>query len=180
MHLWEGRKDFTGVIQSPLIAFVADMKFDESQERGFNWKFKVDELTTLGYIGQCIAWMRLARLQEPNGGFDGLRYWAKKILLFDALPEDWAAETIVGFDGKDLFNVFTTRLDADRESEQYKKAEETAWRLITKSSMQKITHGKELTHDLHCGTILDLKENEGKDQEPGTFGELLRYGSVHL
>jgi hypothetical protein len=27
---------------------------------------------------------------------------------------------------------------------------------------------------------MDLPENEGKDQEPGTFGELLRYGSVHL
>lgn len=52
--------------------------------------------------------------------------------------------------------------------------------MITQSVMQKITHGKELCHKPHCGTLLDLPENEGKDMAPGTFAELLRYGSVHL
>jgi hypothetical protein len=76
--------------------------------------------------------------------------------------------------------VFTTRIDADPESEEYKLAKKTAWRMLTKSSFQKITHGKNLTHSVHCGALLDLPENEGKDQEPGTFGELIRFGSVHL
>ena len=51
---------------------------------------------------------------------------------------------------------------------------------MTASTMQKITHGKNLTHSVHCGALRDLLENESKDQELGTFGELLRYGSVHL
>jgi hypothetical protein len=76
--------------------------------------------------------------------------------------------------------VITTRIDADPESEEYKLAKKTAWRMLTKSSFQKITHGKNLTHSVHCGALLDLPENEGKDQEPGTFGELIRFGSVHL
>jgi hypothetical protein len=180
IHFWKGRTDFRDTIQSPLIAFVKDMKFSEAEQRGFKWHFKVDELTVLGYIGQCIAWIRLTWLQEPDGGFDGVEYWANKVLLFDVLSEDFAGEQMVGFKGQDLFNVFTTRREAAPLSEEYKLAEKTAWRLLTQSTMQKITHGKGLTHDIHCGALMDWPENEGKDTAPGTFGELLRYGSVHF
>jgi hypothetical protein len=179
VHLWKGCEDFTGIIQSPLITFMQDFKFSEAEARGYKWDFKVDGNTLMGYIGQCLAWIRLTWLQEPEG-FDGVDYWAKKILLFDSGLENWAAEQIVGYKGEDLFKVFTTKRDADPQSEDYKKASETAWRLLTRSTMQKITHGKGLTHSVHCGALMDLPENVGKDQEPGTFGELLRYGSVHF
>ncbi|KAF2132300.1 capsule polysaccharide biosynthesis protein [Dothidotthia symphoricarpi CBS 119687] len=180
VHLWKGRKDFTGVLQSPLIAFIQDFKFGQAEDRNFKWDFKVDEATALGYIGQCVAWIRLTWLQEPDGGFDGVDYWAKKVLLFDAGQEDWAAEQLLGYKGEDLFKVLTTKRDADAESEEFKKAEETIWRLLTKSSLQKITHGKGLTHSVHCGVLMDLPENEGSDQQPETFAELLRFGSVHF
>jgi hypothetical protein len=180
MHLWKGRTDFTDVIKSPLIGFLQDFKFEKAQEMGFKWDFKVDEQTVLAYIGQIVAWIRLTWIQEPDGGFDGVDYWAKKVLLIDVRSEDWAAEQIIGYNGEDLFRIFTTKMDADCESESYKTAEKTVWRLLTRSTMQKIVHGKGLTHSLSCGTLLDLPENEGKDQEAGTFGELLRYGSVHL
>ncbi|KAJ8106823.1 hypothetical protein OPT61_g9287 [Boeremia exigua] len=179
VHLWKDRTDFTGVIQNPLIGFMKDFKFAESEARGFKWEFKVDEHTVLGYIGQCVAWIRLTWLEEPQG-FNGREYFKNKVLLFDVAPEDWAAEQIVGYKGEDLFKVFTTRLDADPQSEEYKVAEEVVWRMLTKSTMQKITHGKGLTRTDACGTILDRPENEGKDQEPGTFGELLRYGGLHF
>ena len=180
IHLWKDRTDYTGVITNPLISFMKDFKFAEAEARGFKWDFKVDEQTVLGYIGQCVAWVRLTWLVEPDGGFDGREYFKTKVLLFDCKPEDWAAEQIVGYKGEDLFKVFTTRLDADPESEEFKKAEEVVWRLLTRSTMQKITHGKELTHDISCGTLLDQGDKEGRDQAPGTFGELLRYGSVHF
>jgi len=180
MHLWKGRTDFVGVIQSPLIAFMKDFKFAEAQDRGFNWDYSVDEQTMLGYIGQCVAWIRVTWLQEPDSGFDGVDYWAKKVLLWDVLPEHWAAEQAVGFKGEDLLKLFTTRLDADKDSDEYKQAETTVWRLLTESTLQKVTHGKGLTHSLHLGALLDQPENEGRDTEAGTFGELLRYGSVHL
>lgn len=180
VHLWKDRTDFTGVIQNPLITFMKDFKFAESEARGFKWDFKVDEQTALGYIGQCVAWIRVSWLREPNDGFDGVEYFKNKVLLFDVQPEDWAAEGIVGYKGEDLFRIFTTRLDADPESEEFKVAEAVVWRLLTKSTMQKITHGKELLYSISCGTLLDAPENEGSDQRPGTFGELLRYGSVHF
>ena len=46
--------------------------------------------------------------------------------------------------------------------------------------MQKITHGKHLTKSPALGILWDRQENEGKDVAPGTFAELLRYGSVHF
>lgn len=180
VYLWKDRTDFTGVIQNPLITFMKDFRFAEAQARGFNWDFKVDEQTVLGYIGQCVAWIRLTWLEEPDGGFNGREYYKNHVLLFDVLPEDWAMEQILGYKGEDLFKVFTTRMDADRGSEEYKTAEKVVWRLLTKSTMQKITHGKELTLSISCGTLLDQHDEEGSDQAPGTFGELLRYGSVHF
>jgi hypothetical protein len=72
-----------------LIAFLQDFKFSQAEARGFKWDFKVDEQTVLGYTGQCVAWIRLTWLQEPDGGFDGVAYAAKKILYFDVGPEDW-------------------------------------------------------------------------------------------
>ena len=76
--------------------------------------------------------------------------------------------------------MLATRLDADPDSPQYKKAYRTVWRLLTGSSMQKITHGKNLTKGVALGVLWDLKENEGVDVREGTFAELLRYGSVRF
>jgi hypothetical protein len=89
VHFWKDHADFTGVMQSPLISFLKDFEFSKAQEKGYQWDFKVDELTLMAYIGQVIAWIRLTWLQEPEGGFDGVGYWAKKVLLFDSALEAW-------------------------------------------------------------------------------------------
>lgn len=96
------------------------------------------------------------------------------------MTEDWSVEDTVGFEGQYFFSVLTTRLDADPESKEYQDAYQTIWRMLTKASMQKITHGKELTKTPACGVLLDKEENEGKDVAPGTFASLLRYGTVHF
>ncbi|KAE9986755.1 hypothetical protein EG328_004772 [Venturia inaequalis] len=54
------------------------------------------------------------------------------------------------------------------------------WRLLSRASMQKITHGKNLTKTPALGVLWDEEANEGKDFEPGTLAELLCYGSVHF
>ena len=51
-------------------------------------------------------------------------------------------------------------------------------RLLTRSAMQKVVHGKNLTSSINLGVLWD--ENPGRDCEPGTFAELLRYGTVHF
>lgn len=48
------------------------------------------------------------------------------------------------------------------------------------SSLQKVIHGKHLTHDKNLGELWDDPANEGSDCGPGTFAELLRYGAENF
>ena len=119
-------------------------------------------------------------LEDTGHGFSGANYWQKHVLLFDVLPEDWGGEATLGFlgSGRRMFELLSLRRDSDPDSEEYKQAYKLVWRLLTKSSMQKITRGPDLTSDEQLGALWD--RTEGKDSEPGTFVELLRYGSVNF
>lgn len=174
------RTNPNGILENPLVSFGKEVKFEDSQAMNFHWEFKVEPQTVMEYIGQVLAWLRLCMLEEPNGGFNGAEYYENNILLFDSLSEDWGAEATIGFSGQDLFDVLETKLDAAPESKEYQTAYKTVWRLLTRSSMQKISHGKHLTKGLSLGVLWDMEENDGKDLAPGTFSELLRYGSVHF
>lgn len=117
---------------------------------------------------------------EDDDGFSGVEYWMNNVLIWDVLPENWGGEATVGFkgSGEKMYRIFATRRDIDTKSQEYKDAYQLSWRLLAESSLQKITHGKNLTDSIHLGVLWD--ENKGKDAEPGTFGELFRYGTVHF
>ena len=117
---------------------------------------------------------------EDDDGFSGVDYWMNNVLIWDVLPENWGGEATLGFagSGEKMFKLFSSKLDADPNSEEYKEAKSLVWRLLTKSSLQKITHGKNLTNSIHLGVYWD--ENEGQDAGTGTFAELFRYGTVHF
>lgn len=150
----------------------------------YKFPFKAGILPkVMEYTAQISAYARLSTLQEPNGGFNGTEYWKNKILKFDCLDECWAAEAEIGFHGKAIFDLLATKRtgpDAKPGSEAYLLAEKVVWRLLTSTCMQKVTHGHDLVEGLALGSLWDLPENESKDIEPGTFAELLRYGSVHF
>lgn len=181
IHLWRDQKNCDNIIENPLVEVIGKaVDFSQSAARGFHWEFTQTPQMVMGYIGQVLAWDRLCMLEDPHDGFDGRSYYAEKVLLFDSLTEDWSAEDTVGFQGQALFDVLATKLDTDPTSKEYQLAYKAIWRLLTKASMQKITHGKGLTKTPALGVLWDMKENEGKDIEPGTFASLLRYGSVHF
>lgn len=178
-YLWRGRDSHKGISQDALLAFTHKMNFDDSRASGFHWQWKIEPTEAFEYVAQVMAWLRLTQVEGSEADpFNGSEYWQRHVLVFPALHECWAAEHMIGFNGADIYAALNTRLDADAESEEYKKAYRLVWRLLTQSSFQKITHGKGLTHDAHLGTLWD--ENEGKDIEPGTFAELLRYGCSHF
>lgn len=158
------------------------MSFDDSRASNFHWDFSVDAKTVMEYIGQVLSWQRVCMLEDAGDGFSGVDYWTKHILIFDVLQENWGGEATMGFAGfgQMMFDLLCVRLDADPESTEYQQAYKLIWRLLTKSSMQKITHGKGLTNDAQLGVLLDKPENEGKDCAEGTFAELLRYGTVNF
>lgn len=180
MEIWKGRNSSDGIFENPLVSFAQDMNADAVEARNFKWNWSAPLPKVLEYIAQIVCWIRVAAVKEPNGGFDGVDYFDKKILLHDSLYEDWPAEAIIGWNGEDLFDLFSVRLDADPESEEYKKAYNVVWTILTASTMQKVTHAAGMTATNALGTLWDMKENENRDREPGTFAELLRYGSVHF
>ncbi|KAJ6588658.1 hypothetical protein B0H19DRAFT_1057803 [Mycena capillaripes] len=181
-HLWKGHTNHKGLLESPLLAFGTELSFDESRASNFTWDFKVDAKTVMEYITQVLCWMRLTMLEDAGDGFSCADYWQNHVLCIDVLQENWGAEAIVGFasGGQGILELLSMKRDGDKSSEEYKKAEELVWRMLAKSSMQKITHGKGLTNTVALGVLWELPENVGKDCEPGTFAELLRYGSVHF
>ncbi|RFU72757.1 capsule polysaccharide biosynthesis [Trichoderma arundinaceum] len=179
-HLWKGRNSHEGVSDDPLISFAKELGFGEASEASFTWDFKVSPLTVMEYIAQVICWQRLCMLEDAGDGFSCSDYWQTHIFCWDVLTENWGGEMTVGFDGagQKMYDLLSLKRDIDPNSEEYKKAHELVWRILAKSSLQKITHGKNLTHSVHLGTLWD--ENPGKDCEEGTFAELLRYGTVRF
>jgi hypothetical protein len=155
------------------------MSFDDSRASNYHWDFKVPFQTVAEYITQVVCWMRVCML-ENDDGFSGVDYWTNNVLIWDVLPENWGGEATLGFpgSGEKMFKIFSTKRDIDPNSSEYKEASNLVWRLLAKSSLQKITHGKGLTNSIHLGVFWD--ENKGADAKPGTFGELLRYGTVHF
>ena len=91
---------------------------------------------------------------------------------------------MLGFEnfGQKMLDILSLRYEPDKIETDPKQKEAYAlvWRLLTKSSVQKITGGKGLTHSKNLGALLDDPVNAGKDCGEGTWAEMLRYGSVHF
>jgi hypothetical protein len=180
-YLWGDKTNYEGLGANPLLAFAAELDFSLAEKKGFKWEFIQPPHVVFQYITQCLAWTRLTMIEEPGiDGFNGAEYQRDHVLYYFVFNECWPLESIVGFPGQCLFNALATRLDADPTSKEYQDAYEMTWKALTSASMQKITHGKNLTKTPALGSLWDLPENEDKDQEPGTFAELLRYGTVHF
>ncbi|KAH8168381.1 capsular polysaccharide synthesis protein [Sarocladium implicatum] len=62
------------------------------------------------------------------------------------------------------------------------ETEKAVWETLATGSFCKISHSKGLTHSKQLGVLLDEQEQNsaGQDQAPGTFWDLLRYGTVHF
>ncbi|KAK5945308.1 hypothetical protein PMZ80_002512 [Knufia obscura] len=186
MELWRGQRSHEGLIENPLIGFGKTLDFEDSRASKFRWDFAVEPVTVMEYIAQVLCWVRLCMLEPVEGAsgeeaFDCSAYWEGHVMVFDVLKESWGAEETVGFGlGERIVELLGVRVDGDVESREWKDAYKLVWRLLSGSSLQKVTHGKGLTKAAALGVLLDRKENEGVDCAEGTFGELLRYGCVHF
>ncbi|KAJ0415801.1 hypothetical protein BJY00DRAFT_304630 [Aspergillus carlsbadensis] len=186
LHVWETRSTMTGspntnyegMCYNPLFAFAGELDYSAVAEKGYNWDWDVEPLRVLDYITQVIAWVRLTLLEDAGDGFSGVDYARNNILWTDVLSENWGFEKEIGFVGQDLYDLLATRRDTDPNSEEYKKAHKLVWHFLSQCSMHKITHSKNLLKKPALGVLWDA--NAGKDIEPGTFAELLRYGTVYF
>jgi hypothetical protein len=180
--LWKDRTSCQGLSRHPLLAPVLEAgRFHGDKDTNhFGWEHKCTPDQIMDYGAHILAWQRLALTENVGDGFSGTKYFATKILFLNVLEEAWRAETLVGWRGSDLFEVLNTKLDAPAESQKFQLALNAIRSILAQSSMQKVYRGSELLKYPALGSIWDEKENGNKDCEPGTFAELLRYGSVHF
>ncbi|GES61714.1 hypothetical protein ATEIFO6365_0001026000 [Aspergillus terreus] len=125
---------------------------------------------------RVIAWRHPCMSENAGDGSSSVGYAQNDVLWFDGLSENWGFEREVGFRGEEGFNALATRLYAVPESEVYKRVYRMLWRLLSQSRMQKITLGRPSPRRQLRG-FSNMEANNGKDIEPGTFADLLRYGT---
>lgn len=176
-HLWEGHNNSLGLMKNPLMTILAEQPLDLERAQRFQWGISKDPKDVNEYVTQVMCWNRLCLLEDAGDGFSSVDYWSNKVLLWDGLEETWGAETTLGFKGcgQRMFDYFSLPLDVNRTSQDYRDAERLIWRLLSRSSMQKVFRGKGLTHDRELGEIWD-EDQERHDCKEGTFAELFRYG----
>ena len=181
MYIWKDRTSCDGINTSPLLAFLQELSLDDASAQNFKWDWKVDFTTVSEYVSQVSCWNRLTMLDGTDTDpFSGYNYWMNNIMVINVQQESWGGETTIGWDnfGERFYNLMKVKVDGDKDSEEWKEAYKVTWRLLAKSSVQKTTRAKNLTHSKHLGALWD--ENPGDDCLPGTFGELLRYGAENF
>lgn len=185
LHIWQGRTEGKGaIITNPLLQFLLEKDPADGAKlrEPLGWDFN-DPVTILEYVGQILAFQRLCHLdKEDEDGFNCCKYWCNNVLVWDTLPEHWAAEQMAARIGPHpwIMERLAMRRDENVGSEDWKASYDLTWRLLTKSSLMKVTSGHGLTITPHLGVLWNMPENDGKDFAEGTFAELLRYGSVYF
>lgn len=182
LHVWGDRTNHEGLLSSPLLSPVLILSYQPWLDIGIGFDFKAPPITAAEYITQCYCWRRLTYLEDAGDGFSCADYWMNNVLLLDCMKEGWSAEAVVGFNagGQAIFDLLNLSRDGDKSTDEYKKAEKLVWSVLSNSCMMKITKGGDLMRTPLLGSLWDKPENRDRDREPGTFAELLRYGSVHF
>lgn len=179
VEVWKGRRDFQGIISHPLLQICMDYDFSDPRAAEFKWAVSVNNSIIFEYAAQVLCFLRLTLIEGSEAdGFNGAEYWKSKIFLYDCLQECFAAERATEFSGERIYQALSTRLDADPLSTEFKLAYDMTWELLANSSMMKVTRGSGLSVGMHLGAIWD--QDIDADIRPGTFAELLRYGSIHF
>lgn len=187
MHVWQGRTNTDGLAQHPLLTEIVPyflQSLDMAAEPSLGLKVSMDKLVEYGL--QMVCWRRVCMLEDPKDGFSGADYWVNNILWIDLyqellLPFRQEGSNIPAFDRSEkLFDLFSMKRDAHSDTMQYTEAEKLVWTLLTESSMMKIGTIKGMVDWVSLGTMWNMPKNLGKDSEPGTFAELLRYVPLHF
>ncbi|KAL1859999.1 hypothetical protein Plec18170_001948 [Paecilomyces lecythidis] len=198
LRLWEGRTDAVGIHRHPLVRHLGllaadDPNFGDSP----NWEGFTD------YAAQILAYERVRLIREPGqDGFDGPAYFRKHFFLLDAWEELCRGQE--KFDGLQILKLLLLpRHSVTNSEEDGSFIGKAAWdpdgsRLTDYGEIQKMA--RDFVHDLLANSCV-CKFSQGflepgmppgiaaywstpgledADSRPGTWGEYLRYGSVHL
>ncbi|KAL2210906.1 hypothetical protein CC79DRAFT_1366282 [Sarocladium strictum] len=182
-HLWrDGKTSVVGMIDDPLLAFSKHAPPPEPGQ-GPAWEWNIPMERLLEYLSQSCCWARLCKLEAPIEGFNAAEFWMNNVLCLSYADEALPFEQAVGYKdtGHKVDKLLSMKVDAPEDvkaSAEYKQAYELVWKTLSEYSIQKLGHGKDIIDDVQL--LVVLRENPGREEEPGTFYHLLRHGIVHF
>jgi hypothetical protein len=175
LHLWQDRDYSSGLHGHPLIAHLPLLQISApSIPASADWGHFTD------YLAQVQAFERVRLNKEPGiDGFDGPDYFRKHFFLLDARTEMFLGQA---FDGGDrVRRLLSLQRREPPDDEDQEAACRFVYDVLAKSSCCKFSKG---TGRLGLPTLVadywGRPEFANDDSQPGTWGEYLRYGSVHF
>ncbi|KAI0132405.1 hypothetical protein BJ170DRAFT_613848 [Xylariales sp. AK1849] len=193
-EMWKNRDDSLDIHRDPLVHHLDPLRINApSIPANANWSAFSD------YVAQVMAFERVRLNREPGPyGFDGPSYFRNHFFLVDAGTEMFHGQQ---FDGAEEVvqilllncrlpstdqaptyegNGKTARLGHDVDEKQQSAAYEFVHNVLTQSSLCKFSEGTaRLGLKFLVASYLNKPENANADCQPGTWGEILRFGSVH-
>ena len=179
--LWEDQTSCSGMSSSTLLASFPQ------------WSVTSIYQTTLGadvthetyndYLAHMVASNRLVHIIDPDTGFNGPEYWNTKIRFFgveQVYPLHEAFTGAAGFSERRQFELYELRRELDllkrMEDPEQMEAERFVEGTLETAVLKKMTKGVYQKPTL--ASIWDVCGDA--DARPGTWGEYLRWGCVHL
>jgi hypothetical protein len=94
----------------------------------------------------------LKSLEDVGGGFSGVDYWEKNIPTFQAIDENWGAETVVA----SCSTCSWCHLTRIRRPPSMRRPQTWFRGCSREAAIQKVVHGKGLTEDLMLDVLWNL------------------------
>lgn len=176
LEVWKGKTNADGLHKHPLLKHLPLM-CPPLDKRDFpDLKVVMEPFTD--YLTHFMCFERTRKIIDPNDGFNGPEYYAKRILLAPALQEIYYFQKVTKWSGPRQFELLTAKRtgeDAIRD-EKWHAAEAFVNDSLANTSIMKLSHGGgEGLESL--ADLWDSEEHKDKDNIEGTFAAYLRYGS---
>lgn len=166
LQMWKGRRDATGLHKHPLVRHL-----DLFQIKVFNIPADKDWAGFNDYTAILLAFQRVARNREPDGGLDGPAYVRQHLHLISVSDEMETGFVL----GEQLTRLLALPVEADGEEGQ--TAQRYVYNTLGYSSIANYHQGiKYIGVANPVATQWNLAPT---DSLQGSWGERLRYGSVH-
>jgi hypothetical protein len=175
LRLWKDRDHAAGLHSHPLISHLPLLQIDAP-----SIPTSADWIDFTDYLAQIQAFERVRLNKEPGiDGFDGPAYFRQHFFLLDARTEVFLGQAFDGGDNVHRWLLLPRQENSDNDDQA--AASRFVYDVLAKSSCCKFSKG---TSRLGLPTLVaecwSRPECANDDCQPGSWGEFLRYGSVHF
>ncbi|KAH8427323.1 uncharacterized protein LDX57_005037 [Aspergillus melleus] len=169
LQMWSRRRHADGLHSHPLVRHL-----ELFQIKVFNIPADKNWVGYNDYTAILLAFQRVARNCEPDGGFDGPAYVQQHFHLLSVSDE---METGFFVPAEKLPLLLTLPVQGQGEGGDGADAKRYVYKTLAQSSVANYHQG--IKYLGYANPVATQWNSAGDDCRPGSWGERLRYGSVH-